>query len=38
MPKILETYEIWTPEDKEIGATDDQGWIDEEGYEIEPDD
>ena len=37
MPKILETYEIWTPEDAEIGATDGQGWIDEEGYEIEPD-
>lgn len=37
MPKILETYEIWTPEDAEIGETDDKGWIDEEGYEMEPD-
>lgn len=35
MAKILTTYEIWTPEEEEFGL--DHGWIDEEGYEFEPD-
>jgi len=36
-PKIKITYSTWTPEDCEIGETDDKGWIDEEGVEIEAD-
>jgi len=35
--KILITYEIWTDEDAEIGETDEQGWIDEEGESMVPD-
>jgi hypothetical protein len=34
---ITITYEVWTPEDAEIGETDDRGWIDEEGESMEPD-
>jgi len=34
---ITITYEVWTPEDAEIGDTDVRGWIDEEGESMEPD-
>jgi hypothetical protein len=33
---ITTTYEIWSPEDVEHGEAGERGWIDEMGYEIEP--
>lgn len=38
MATIRITYERWTPEDLEIGDTDDKGWIDEDGIKLDPDD
>jgi hypothetical protein len=35
--KILISYEIWTPEDREHGETWDKGWVDEEGEPMAPD-
>jgi len=36
-PNIKTTYEIWSYEDVEHGEAGESGWIDEEGYEFEPD-
>ena len=34
MYKMSQTYEIWTPEDLEIGETDDRGWaIEDEPFD-----
>jgi hypothetical protein len=35
---ITISYEIYTPESVEVGDAEERGWIDEEGFEIIPED
>lgn len=36
-PRVVVTYEVVTPESAEFGDVDDRGFVDEDGYEIDPD-